>query len=113
MHKSRGALATVFAAALLAGCGGSSSPTVHPSYDPLKALQNPHSPEFIDKNVHAVLHEHGKGPATFTIPKPQAPEVRFWVGCVPDSHFTVTMGGFFRTGCGKSGSVSNSGSIPV
>jgi hypothetical protein len=95
--------------ALLAGCGGSDqAPT---PLNPLKSLQDPSSVVFVDTNVHPVLNEQGIGSTTFTFPKPESPDVQFWVNCAPNSHFTVKMGTLFKAACGTANGAS--GGIPV
>jgi hypothetical protein len=63
--------------------------------------------------VEPVVHERGRGAATFEVPRPpgDAEEVSFFVACAPASTFTVTLGTFFSGPCGRH--FENSGSIPL
>lgn len=120
-----GALALVSAAAVLVGCSstpakpGSSAtatsrPTIaHQIFDPWTDVTNPKSPAFIAQGIFPLLHAYARGTHRFTIDRPvsKSAQIQFLVACSPNSHFTVTMGGFFSTQC--SAHVGGAGAIPI
>lgn len=112
-------------AVLLAGCTGGQggaaaarrpapgpvSGTGGPT-DPLATLTDQRSSDFLADRLDPVVHARGRGPAHLTVlPAPGTGSVRFYVVCSPDSHFTVTMCGFFSGPCGRQ--FENSGQIPL
>jgi len=127
IHR-RGALpASALAALLLAGCTAGSAgsgptpapPTASPSTeatdgltDPLAIVTTPGTGEFIAEDVQPALHESGAGPTTFEVPQPDSTvgSLQFFVTCA-SGQYTVTMGGFYSSGC--SPDTANSAAIPI
>ncbi|OUE19854.1 hypothetical protein BFL34_01997 [Clavibacter michiganensis] len=126
--RRRGALAaSALAALLLAGCTAGSpepgaapapttaSPSAEPAdglTDPLVIVTTPGTGEFIAEDVQPALHESGTGPATFEVPQPESTvgSLQFFVTCA-SGEYTVTMGGFYSSGC--SPDTANSAAIPI
>ncbi|WP_143757282.1 hypothetical protein [Clavibacter michiganensis] len=127
IHRRGVPAAGVLAALLLAGCTAgapgpdtaSTSPSASPSADaadgltdPLAIVTTPGTGEFIAEDVQPALHESGTGPATFEVPQPESSvgSLRFFVTCAT-GEYTVTMGGFYSSGC--SPDAANSAAIPI
>jgi hypothetical protein len=123
-----GALAaSALAALLLAGCTAGSagsgaapaSTSASPSADtadgltdPLAIVTTPGTGEFIAEDVQPALHESGTGPTTFEVPQPESTvgSLQFFVTCA-SGEYTVTMGGFYSSGCSPDS--ANSAAIPI
>ena len=91
-----------------ASCG---TEPIGPS-DPLASVIDPTDYDFVAEGIQPVVHESGRGPASFVVDRPDgAQAIRFIVTCVPDSYFAVTMGTFFAGYCGRQ--IQNSGEFPL
>lgn len=81
--------------------------------DPLTAITDRSSIDFVAEDIIPSLHERGQGQSEFSIARPaDATELRFYVSCAPDSSFTVTGFGYFYSG-GCAESFQNSGQFPL
>lgn len=81
--------------------------------DPLTAITDRNSTDFVAEDIVPSLHERGQGQSEFSIARPaDATELRFYVSCAPDSSFTVTGFGYFYSGaCAER--FQNSGQFPL
>jgi len=81
--------------------------------DPLSEVTDPHNSRYIADEVATLLHERGKGPTTAAIDDlgSGTKSVRFFVACSPDSHFTLSMVGYYSGPCGRT--FENTGEIPI
>jgi hypothetical protein len=115
-------VAVSVAVATVAGLGGcvpsrpaptATSPHRSALVDPLSEVTDPRSPRYIDEQVSTLLHRRGTGPMTATIDDlgEGTRSVRFFVACSPDSHFTLTMTGYYSGPCGRT--FENTGEIPL
>lgn len=84
-----------------------------PVLNPLTAITDPASTDFVSSNVDVVLNEAGRGGTTFTVERPDSSvkAIRYYVACTPESPFKVTMGTFFSGDCAPR--FQNSGEIPL
>jgi hypothetical protein len=113
-------LVAALSSLLLTACaGGGAGQAAAPSaavrttpQDPLRELADTSSPGYDAASGRPVLHRSGRGPASFTLARPDgATGIRFYVACSPDGRFRVTMGTFFSGPC--STRFRNSGRIPL
>jgi hypothetical protein len=84
-----------------------------PVQNPLDAITDPASDDFVAGAVTPVLDAQGVGSATFDVVAPQGfARVRFYVACSPKSAFTVhAFDSFYAGGCAPR--FENTGGFPV
>lgn len=81
--------------------------------DPLIALDDPGSPEYLDDRAEPVLHREGVGPETFTVEVPEdATSLSIHIACEPVAEFRVDAAGTFFAGSCAPGA-QQSADIPV
>ena len=109
--------------AALSACTATESPSgttasaaaVAAVQDPLTAVDDSSSSDFVGVHLPPVLHEQGVGSRSFSVNRPSgARSIRYYVACAPDSHFSVTMGsadGFYAGPCASR--FENTGEIPL
>lgn len=84
-----------------------------PVQNPLVAITDPESTDYVASQVSPILDEQGTGATEFTLPQvDNAAGVSFYVACSPESEYKVTaFNNFFSGGCGPR--FKNNGEIPV
>jgi len=82
-------------------------------FDPLTALTDPTSVGYISTTLTPLLHAKGSGPHTFAVDTsdPAVGQVKYFISCLPEATFTITMGVGFSSGC--TNQLGNTGAIPI
>lgn len=104
-------LAIALSSLTLSGCTQSSPKHLKPSsatssasdklVDPLSEITDPSSSVFVDKRIVPLLHAQGRGSHTYQIPRPKdsGTDITFYVSCVPQAGFVVTMHTIYSGEC--------------